>query len=201
MFDVVDCGLFVHYYSGAAPGGPPLGRWVPGVDGHKDPSNCGAWDATFYNYLDPTNAGHCALPAEHVYNPDTQPGRRALLDAGLHGVDLRPAARRASGPLRRRRSATASRTCPGATRASNTASRRCGRARSRRTSSSISTRRSAASRSTRSRRPHARGRREHGVDRVPQRRGDGRQVGRGQADHRSARLQRERRDPHTAATP
>jgi hypothetical protein len=74
MMDVVDCGLFVHYYSGTAPGGPPIGRWTPGVDGHKDPSNCAAWDGTFYNYLDPTNAGHCALDAELVYNPDTNPG-------------------------------------------------------------------------------------------------------------------------------
>jgi hypothetical protein len=92
MYDVVDCGLFVHYYSGVAPGGPPLGRWVNGVDGHKDPSNCGAWDATFYNYLDPTNAGHCALDASLVYNPDTNPGgvRCSMQDYMKSIFGLRP---------------------------------------------------------------------------------------------------------------
>ena len=45
-----------------------------------------------------------------------------------------------------------------------------------------------------------RGRREHGVDRVPQRRGDGRLVGRGRPDHRSAGLQRERARSTRAAT-
>jgi hypothetical protein len=74
LSDVLDCGLFVHYFSGAAPGGPPLARWMPAIDGHRDPSNCAAWDATFYNYIDPTNADHCKLPAEQVYDPDTNPG-------------------------------------------------------------------------------------------------------------------------------
>jgi uncharacterized tannase-like protein DUF6351 len=92
MSDVVDCGLFVHYYSGTAPGGPPIGRWTPGVDGHKDPSNCAAWDATFYNYLDPTNAGHCALDAALVYNPDTNPGgvRCSMQDYMKSIFGLRP---------------------------------------------------------------------------------------------------------------
>ncbi|MEY2425567.1 MAG: hypothetical protein QOI61_1139 [Actinomycetota bacterium] len=73
-FDVFDCGLIVHYFSGAAPGGAPLGAWAPAIDGHKEPSDCAAWDATFYNYSDPTNAGHCNLDASLVYNPDTNPG-------------------------------------------------------------------------------------------------------------------------------
>jgi hypothetical protein len=92
MFDVVDCGLLVHYYSGQAPGGPPLGDWAPSVDGHKDPSNCAAWDATFYNYLDPTNAGHCALDAAVVYHPDTNPGgvRCAMQDYMKSIFGLRP---------------------------------------------------------------------------------------------------------------
>jgi len=51
-----------------------MGHWAPAIDGHKEPSNCAAWDATFYNYSDPTNAGHCNLPADQVYNPDTNPG-------------------------------------------------------------------------------------------------------------------------------
>lgn len=73
--DVFDCGLFVRYFSGRAPGGPPLsGRWAPAIDGHKEPSNCAAWDATFYSYSDPTNADHCKLPKEQVYHPETNPG-------------------------------------------------------------------------------------------------------------------------------
>ena len=74
IFDVVDCGLLARYFSGQAPGGPAAARWSPAIDGHKEPSNCAAWYGTFYNYLDPTNAGHCALPAEQVYHPDTNPG-------------------------------------------------------------------------------------------------------------------------------
>ena len=72
--DVYDCGLLENYYSGMAPGGSPMGPWVPAVDGHKDPSDCAAWTATFFNNGDPTQAGHCNLPSSEVYNPDTNPG-------------------------------------------------------------------------------------------------------------------------------
>ena len=74
LADVVDCGLLTRYFDGAAPGGPPLARWVPAIDGHKEPSNCAAWYGTFYNYVDPTIADHCKLPAEQVYHPETNPG-------------------------------------------------------------------------------------------------------------------------------
>ena len=74
LADVIDCGLFVHYFSGTAPGGAPLARWMPSIDGHKEPSNCAAWDATFYTYVDPSNADHCKLPAEQVYQAETNPG-------------------------------------------------------------------------------------------------------------------------------
>ena len=90
--DVFDCGLLVHYFSGAAPGGPPMAHWAPSIDGHKEPSDCAAWDATFYNYSDPTNAGHCNLPADKVYNPDTNPGgvRCTIADYMKSIFGLRP---------------------------------------------------------------------------------------------------------------
>ena len=72
--DVFDCGLLVRYFSGRALGGPPLSRWLPAIDGHKEPSNCEAWDATFFSYSDPTVASHCALPADQVYHPQNNPG-------------------------------------------------------------------------------------------------------------------------------
>src|SRR4051812_31174219 len=90
--DVFDCGLLVHYFSGQAPGGGPLSHWAPSIDGHKEPSDCAAWDATFYNYSDPTNAGHCNLPADQVYNPDTNPGgvRCTIADYMKSIFGLRP---------------------------------------------------------------------------------------------------------------
>ena len=90
--DVFDCGLFVRYFSGRAPGGPPLARWMPAIDGHKEPSNCAAWDATFFSYSDPSNAGHCALPPEQVYHPETNPGgvRCTIADYMKSIFGLRP---------------------------------------------------------------------------------------------------------------
>ena len=72
--DVFDCGLFVHYFSGQAPGGAPLAPWAPSIDGHKDPSVCAAWDVLFYGYVDPTNASHCNLDPSLVYHPQNNPG-------------------------------------------------------------------------------------------------------------------------------
>ena len=90
--DVFDCGLLAHYFEGTAPGGAPMGPWVPAIDGHKDPSDCAAWDATFYNYSDPTNASHCNLDASLVYNPDTNPGgvRCTIADYMKSIFGLRP---------------------------------------------------------------------------------------------------------------
>src|SRR5262249_28637828 len=51
-----------------------------------------AWDATFFNYSDPTQAGHCNLPADQVYNPDTNPGgvRCTIADYMKNIFGLRP---------------------------------------------------------------------------------------------------------------
>jgi hypothetical protein len=93
MTDVVDCGLLSLYYAGLGPGGNPMGAWTPAVDGHKDPSDCAAWDATFYNYLDPTQAGHCNLPSSQVYDPSANPGgvRCTLQDYMVSIFGRRPA--------------------------------------------------------------------------------------------------------------
>ena len=91
--DVFDCGLLVHYFSGQAPGGAPLtGRWAPAIDGHKEPSNCAAWDATFYGYVDPSNADHCNLDPSLVYDPETNPGgvRCTIADYMKSIFGLRP---------------------------------------------------------------------------------------------------------------
>ena len=90
--DVFDCGLLVHYFSGTAPGGPPAAHWAPAIDGHKEPSNCAAWDATFYSYSDPTNADHCNLDPSLVYHPETNPGgvRCTIADYMKSIFGLRP---------------------------------------------------------------------------------------------------------------
>jgi hypothetical protein len=92
LADVLDCGLLTRYFDGSAPGGPPLAHWSPAIDGHKDPSNCAAWYGTFYNYVDPTIADHCKLPAEQVYHPDTNPGgvRCTIADYMKSIFGLRP---------------------------------------------------------------------------------------------------------------
>lgn len=73
LADVYDCGLLSRYFAGLSPIGLPFGRWAPAIDGHKEPSNCAAWWATFYPSVDPTRASACALPAEQVYHPQTNP--------------------------------------------------------------------------------------------------------------------------------
>src|SRR4051794_35010721 len=72
--DVFDCGLLIHYFDGTAPGGASTGAWAPEVDGHKDPSDCAAWDALFYNAGDPTaGANNCKLTDADAYDPAARP--------------------------------------------------------------------------------------------------------------------------------
>src|SRR4051794_14680692 len=67
--DVFDCGLIMHYFE-ANPNQP----WVPQIDGHKDPTDCAAWDALFYNAGDPTRgADNCKLTDEEAYQPADRP--------------------------------------------------------------------------------------------------------------------------------
>ena len=66
--DVFDCGLLINYFQNN-----PNEPWVPAIDGHRDPSDCAAWDALFYSAGDPTNAGNCKLPTGTVYDPALRP--------------------------------------------------------------------------------------------------------------------------------
>src|SRR4051794_222825 len=75
--DVGECHGIIRYFQGN-PGQP----WVPAIDGHRDPSDCATWDATFWGAVDPGKASNCNLPEDQVYDPDTNPGgtRCALQD-------------------------------------------------------------------------------------------------------------------------
>ncbi len=66
--DVFDCGLLIHYFENN-----PSQPWVPAIDGHRDPSDCAAWDALFYGAGNPATAGNCKLPDGTVYDPVTRP--------------------------------------------------------------------------------------------------------------------------------
>src|SRR3954470_5889808 len=69
MPDVIDCGLIMHYFE-ANPHQP----WAPEIDGHRDPSDCGAWDALFYNAMDPTRGSdNCKLTDDQAYEPTDRP--------------------------------------------------------------------------------------------------------------------------------
>jgi len=69
--EVFDCVLLIHYESTAA--SPAAGAAATLADGHRDPSDCVAWDATFGNADNPTTAANCALPAADVYSPTSNP--------------------------------------------------------------------------------------------------------------------------------
>src|SRR3954471_18591466 len=66
--DVIDCGILMHYFE-ANPHQP----WVPAIDGHRDPSDCAAWDALFYNVEDPAREQNCALADDRTYDPVLRP--------------------------------------------------------------------------------------------------------------------------------
>ena len=66
--DVMDCGLLARYFEKN-----PHQPWVPSIDGHRDPSDCAAWDALFYNMQDPGKGENCKLPDDQVYDPVARP--------------------------------------------------------------------------------------------------------------------------------
>jgi len=73
--DVGECHGIIRYFENN-----PTEPWVPGLDGHRDPSDCEAWDATFWGATDPTKASNCNLPQSDVYDPNTNPtGTRCSL--------------------------------------------------------------------------------------------------------------------------
>ena len=73
--DVGECHGFVRYFQNN-----PHQPWVPDIDGHREPSNCMAWDATFWGATNPGRASNCNLPQEQVYHPENNPrGTRCAL--------------------------------------------------------------------------------------------------------------------------
>lgn len=69
--EVFDCVLLINYET--AVGTPLAAATAALADGHRDPSDCVAWDATFGTADTPTTAANCALPAADVYNPASNP--------------------------------------------------------------------------------------------------------------------------------
>jgi hypothetical protein len=66
--DLVDCHLLLTYFEKN-----PSEPWVPQIDGHHDPSDCGVWNAGLYSLSEPGKASNCNLPENEVYNPETNP--------------------------------------------------------------------------------------------------------------------------------
>jgi hypothetical protein len=66
--DVGECHGMVAYFEQH-----PSEPWVPQIDGHHDPSDCEAWNATFWPVSEPARASNCNLPESDVYNPETNP--------------------------------------------------------------------------------------------------------------------------------
>ncbi|HEV2780066.1 MAG TPA: DUF6351 family protein [Actinophytocola sp.] len=71
--EVLDCHLLVNYFTNVAPALWPDPAQRALVDGHKDATDCVAWDQSFSVVSDPSRAANCNLPAELVYHPQTNP--------------------------------------------------------------------------------------------------------------------------------
>jgi hypothetical protein len=71
--DVLDCHLLLNYFDNTSPSMWPVETQRAAVDGHRDSTDCAAWDATFSGALDPKKASNCNLPQAQVYDPSTNP--------------------------------------------------------------------------------------------------------------------------------
>ena len=88
--EVDDCHLLLNYFNMTS---PQLWAALPqraAVDGHRDNSDCVAWDVTFAAVSDPRDG--CGLPAEQMYDPQTNPKgcRGTLQDFMLPVLGKRP---------------------------------------------------------------------------------------------------------------
>src|SRR4051794_27292338 len=85
--EVDDCHLLLQYWQ-SSPG------WAPNqqnaVDGHRDISDCEAWDATFASISNPRDG--CGLPADQMYDPQSNPKgcRGTLSDFMIGALGKRP---------------------------------------------------------------------------------------------------------------
>lgn len=73
--EVEDCHLLLHYFDATSPQLWGDARQRAAVDGHKDDSDCVAWDGLFASIIDPSKAANCDLPADRVYDRDLRPRR------------------------------------------------------------------------------------------------------------------------------
>jgi hypothetical protein len=95
--DVGECHGLIDYFQNN-----PSEPWVPQIDGHRDPSDCEAWNETFWPVTDPGKASNCNLPQKDVYNPQSNP-RGTRCDLQDYQIDIwgrRP--RSEWGPVERR---------------------------------------------------------------------------------------------------
>src|SRR3954452_6622254 len=83
--EVNDCHLLLNYFNMVSPQLWAVERQRAAVDGHRDDSDCVAWDVTFSAVRDPTDG--CGLPAEQMYAPATNPkGCRGTLQDFMEPV-------------------------------------------------------------------------------------------------------------------
>ena len=71
--DVLDCHLLLNYFDNTSPSMWADETQRAAVDGHRDSSDCAAWEALFAGAFDPTKASNCNLPQAEVYDPKTNP--------------------------------------------------------------------------------------------------------------------------------
>ncbi|HEU5476000.1 MAG TPA: DUF6351 family protein [Actinophytocola sp.] len=71
--EVGDCHLLVNYFTTISPALWPDPAQRALVDGHKDVTDCLAWNIAFAPVSDPTRAANCNLPQALVYHPQTNP--------------------------------------------------------------------------------------------------------------------------------
>jgi hypothetical protein len=71
--DVLDCHLLLNYFDNTSPALWANERQRAAVDGHRDATDCAAWEATFSGAFDPSKASNCNLPKEQVYDASTNP--------------------------------------------------------------------------------------------------------------------------------
>jgi hypothetical protein len=97
---VTDCGLLDHYYS-SGPGAALTAEQRAAVNGHATDATCRTWIASFLPAIDPTVGCDPAIPAERIYDPDTNRGglRCTLQDANRNQVGFDPDTGFAQRPL------------------------------------------------------------------------------------------------------
>ena len=86
--EVDDCHMLLHYWQ------TTMMAWAPNqqnaVDGHRDISDCEAWDATFASVSNPRDG--CGLPSDQMYDPQNNPKgcRGTLQDFMIGALGRRP---------------------------------------------------------------------------------------------------------------